>query len=164
MATIPAYSSCRMANDEAILVAEPSSTIQRQAAMKVKGGWGQNTGVVGHAFSIRTIKEQRKQDVIREMMMPVQEYRPRVASLRTSEFDRQAVHVWEHGEYLGQARIESEDSRGGGSWHQTAYRAAVRIFGAGSYDLRREDDQHEGDHASVDSVPVRASCSIARSL
>jgi len=82
--------------------------------------------------------------------MPVQECRPRGASLPASEYDRPTVHVWEHGEYLGQARIESEDSRGGGSWHQTAYRAAVRVFGAGSYDLRRED----GEQRIIGSLPA----------
>ena len=123
------------------------------------------TVVVGRAFSTRAIEEQRKRNAIKEMVMPVHETRPRVASLRTSEYDKQTVHVWERGEYLGQARIESEDSRGGGSWHQTAYRAAVRVFGAGSYELQHEDDeqQHEDGHGSGDSMSVCRSCSIARS-
>jgi len=72
--------------------------------------------------------------------MTVHESRPRVVSQRNplcdGPPDRQTVHVWEHGEYLGRVQIESEDSRGGGPWYQTAYRAAVRVLGAGSYELR----------------------------
>ena len=75
--------------------------------------------------------------------MTVQESRPRVASQRSPLYDRppdsQTVHVWEPGEYLGRVQIEFEDSRGGGPWYQTVYRAAVRAFGAGSYEPRRGD-------------------------
>ena len=70
--------------------------------------------------------------------------------------DGQTAQVWEHGDYLGRVRIASEDSEGGGPWYQSAYRAAVRVFGAGSYELRRGDDkQHEGRHDSVDSMTGR---------
>jgi len=55
--------------------------------------------------------------------------------LQGDRLAHRAVEVLENGTYVGRARIGAEDQRGG-SWYQSAYRAAVRAFGAGAYQLR----------------------------
>jgi hypothetical protein len=54
-----------------------------------------------------------------------------------------AVEVLQNGTYVGRALNCPEDQRGG-SWYQSAYRAAVRTFGAGAYELRPVSDNHSG--------------------